>query len=194
MTKFTPWPKIPRLHLARLAILEKIDGTNAAVRVGPDEEVCPLRVPIEYAVVGVQSRTQLITPDMDNFGFAAWAHGQLYLAEVLGPGAHFGEWAGPGIQKNPLGLDEKYFFLFEWFKWPLERLLEAQKLVPNLRVAPVLFEGDYGHYIIKRTFDDLARTGSHVVTHSASAEGIVIHLGGTMFKMTFDDNHKGPAL
>src|SRR5690242_770744 len=56
---FQAWPKIPRLF-RRFIITEKIDGTNAAVVVTEDGEVL------------AQSRTRFITPDSDNFGFAAW--------------------------------------------------------------------------------------------------------------------------
>jgi hypothetical protein len=59
MTEFKPWPKIARLN-RDITITEKIDGTNAAVIVTEEGEVA------------AQSRTRIITPDADNFGFARW--------------------------------------------------------------------------------------------------------------------------
>ncbi len=189
MTEFVPWPKITRLRVARMAILEKIDGTNGAIHVKLEGGL-DLASGKPY-VSGVQSRKRMISTADDNAGFAMWVDSQVGLAQALGPGVHFGEWAGPKIQKNPLGLDERTFFLFEWYKWPDERFLPAQDLVAQLRVVPVLFEGEYCPGAIKATIDDLRRTGSRAVDHAAAAEGIVIHLGGTMFKMTFcQDDHK----
>ena len=193
MTEFVPWPKITRLRAARMAILEKIDGTNGAIHVhqaatkfeGSEAQLG------EPFVAAVQSRKRIITPESDNASFAAWVTETPNLAEALGPGVHFGEWAGPKVQKNPLGLDERCFFLFEWFKWPEERLATAQALVPQLRVVPVLFEGEYDPLAIQAVMNSLRLVGSRAVPHAAAAEGIVIHLGGTMFKMTFcQDDHK----
>jgi hypothetical protein len=88
--EFKAWPKIARLN-RRMIITEKIDGTNAAVIVTEGGQV--------YA----QSRTRLITPGKttDNFGFAAWVEqNKVFLAERLGPGYHYGEWWGVGIQRG----------------------------------------------------------------------------------------------
>lgn len=69
----------------------KLDGTNAALHSRADGFVA-------------QSRTRLLTPEDDNYGFAAWAQrerawtGGLY--ERLGPAVVYGEWCGQGIQKR----------------------------------------------------------------------------------------------
>lgn len=97
---FLPWPKIPRLTNEIFHITEKIDGTNACIVISEDGYVL------------AQSRSQFITPIKDNYGFANWVyvnHDRLF--EDLGPGHHFGEWWGQGIQRN-YGLNEKRFSLF----------------------------------------------------------------------------------
>ncbi|MEM6991241.1 MAG: RNA ligase family protein [Myxococcota bacterium] len=69
----------------------KLDGTNAAVHALADG-------------VAAQSRTRLLTPQDDNYGFAgwlaanaAWARG---LFPRLGRAVVYGEWCGQGIQKR----------------------------------------------------------------------------------------------
>jgi len=105
MVEFKGWPKIYRVSQTKVVITEKIDGTNACVIVKDGD------------VVGAQSRKRLITPEADNFGFARWVENNRWELAGLGDGYHYGEWAGPGIQKNPHNLDEKTFFLFNTGRW-----------------------------------------------------------------------------
>ena len=58
--EFKPWEKIPRENPFTVTISEKIDGTNACVVIKDGD------------IVGVQSRKRFITPEDDNYGFAAW--------------------------------------------------------------------------------------------------------------------------
>lgn len=84
----------------------KLDGTNAAVHVLPRGQFV------------AQSRTRLLTPQSDNYGFAAWVHEspQYFgtLHERLGPAIVYGEWCGPGIQKRVAvsQIDKKIFAVF----------------------------------------------------------------------------------
>lgn len=97
---FLTWPKIPRLVNETFHITEKIDGTNACIVISEDGNIL------------AQSRKQFITPMKDNYGFANWVyvnHDRLF--KDLGPGHHFGEWWGLGIQRG-YGLTEKRFSLF----------------------------------------------------------------------------------
>lgn len=98
--EFIKWPKIPRLENEVFHISEKIDGTNACILVTEDGQI------------GAQSRTRLITPENDNYGFARWVYTNAQqLIEDLGTGHHFGEWWGQGIQRG-YNLTEKRFSLF----------------------------------------------------------------------------------
>jgi tRNA-binding EMAP/Myf-like protein len=69
----------------------KLHGTNASVQIHPD------------GTVVAQSRTDVITPEKDNAGFARWVHNnedhfkQLARDKTI---IFYGEWCGPGIQKN----------------------------------------------------------------------------------------------
>lgn len=140
MVEFKEWPKIPRGGKGEtVTITEKIDGTNACVIV---EET--YRGPV---VVGVQSRNQLLADadndemeleiTSDNYGFAAWVKANQEELAKLGPGYHYGEWAGPGIQKNPHNLEKKTFFLFNSERWRDGR----QERPAGVECVPVLYEG-----------------------------------------------------
>ena len=104
--EFKPWPKIMRIEhrRQRRVFTEKIDGTNACVVIGED------------GAFACQSRTRFITPEDDNFGFARWAYSNMEELKKLGPGYHYGEWWGIGIQRG-YDLKEKRFSLFNTRRW-----------------------------------------------------------------------------
>lgn len=169
--EFKPWPKIARLN-RDIIITEKIDGTNAAIGITEDREV--------YA----QSRTRIITPEKDNFGFARWVHDNAQaLFTALGPGIHFGEWYGLGIQRG-YGLTERRFALFNTTRyehWPFTALG-----LPSVNIVPKLYEGPYDQTMIDACLDVLRENGSAV--GSGPAEGIVVFhtAAGMMFKVTLE--------
>lgn len=108
------WASIEPLHAVRFALEQrrqltgeplpritvrakvKLDGTNGAIHA----------LPVEVAPgFAAQSRTRLLVPDDDNYGFAAWAHGAAAdfcagLHARLGRAVVYGEWCGRGIQKR----------------------------------------------------------------------------------------------
>ena len=179
-TEFRAFPKIARLN-RDIIITEKIDGTNAAIGVTKEG--------VAYA----QSRTRIITPENDNFGFAGWVKKNAdLLVDTLGVGLHFGEWWGLGIQRG-YGLVERRFSLFNASKWVEPLPLAA------LRVVPVLYEGPMSTAAIEEALDLLRFTGSFAEPGYMKPEGIVIfHTGGlnNMFKVTLenDDKPKGGDL
>ncbi|RLE20473.1 MAG: hypothetical protein DRJ50_10685 [Actinobacteria bacterium] len=96
---FNPSAKIPFQGTV------KVHGTNAAVVIEPDGSV-------RY-----QSRSRIITPEDDNFGFAAWAEKLIDIfKEFTFEGSTVvlhGEFAGKGIQKGVAISDvEKFFYIF----------------------------------------------------------------------------------
>lgn len=119
--EFKPWPKMTRVENRRTPIFtEKIDGTNACVVIGPPTGVNADKVIHSCTVTGLnvlaQSRTRFITPDDDNYGFAAWVRDNAEELLKLGEGYHFGEWWGRGIQRT-YGLEERRFSLFDTRRW-----------------------------------------------------------------------------
>lgn len=103
MLIYKHFSKIPRYENILYKITEKIDGTNACVII--DEE----------GNIGAQSRSKLIVPGKeDNFGFASWVQENKQDLLRLGPGYHYGEWWGRGIQRG-YGQNDKIFSLFSWW-------------------------------------------------------------------------------
>lgn len=208
LPEFKPWPKIARLN-RDIVITEKIDGTNAAV--------CIVEVPPEndggtgYYQVSAQSRTQVIFPENDNFGFANWVkqHEQT-LIETLGVGIHFGEWMGVGIQRG-YGLSERRFYLFNTHKWAEEpALASARTKGCAIYCVPVLYEGPWSSRQemfcgMSSQLEDvfhpqiwlnvLRAQGSYAILKWKPAEGIVVlhKASGQMFKATCvnDGKYKG---
>lgn len=185
--EFQAWPKIARLN-RRIVITEKIDGTNSAV-------ICT-----EDGGVYAQSRKRLITPgkSTDNFGFAAWV--QEHADELfagLGPGYHYGEWYGSGIQRG-YGLEqgEKRFALFNVGRWNVLDEGGCYVSSPDLphccEVVPTLYEGPFSQHDIDMCVEDLRVNGSLAVPRFMRPEGIVIwHTAARMlFKVTLEKDEK----
>lgn len=162
--EFKPWPKIRRENPFAVTITEKIDGTNACIVIKEGE------------LVGVQSRKRFITPEDDNYGFAGWVHRNLEDLLSLGDGYHYGEWAGPGIQQNQHGLEEKQFFLFNTFRWSNNPNLPA-----CCSVVPVLFQGDLEANTVNKLLTQLlsnAKPGTvpeGVITYYHSTKSFTKH-------------------
>ncbi len=178
--EFTPWPKVARLN-RDITITEKIDGTNAAVGVTEDGEV--------YA----QSRTRLITPKDDNFGFARFvADNADTLRDLLGPGLHFGEWWGAGIQRG-YDLLEKRFSLFRAAVYE-EAVVQLGH--PQIRVVPVLYEGPFSEDAVKGAIDFLRQYGSRAALGYPRPEGVVVYheAARTMFKVTLEKDEAPKSL
>lgn len=102
--EFGSFAKIPRLSRTAIAT-EKIDGTNAQIWISDDG-----------SEIAAGSRNRWITPEDDNYGFARWVQEHRDQLITLGPGRHYGEWWGSGIQRR-YGLAEKRFSLFNVQRW-----------------------------------------------------------------------------
>jgi len=177
MTEFEPFAKIARLS-RNCVITEKIDGTNACVFIGEDGEFL------------TGSRTRWITPQDDNFGFAKWAYERKDELLTLGPGRHFGEWWGAGIQRR-YGLTEKRFSLFNTSRW-------YETAPPSCcYVVPVLYDGIFHSDAVKDALLQLEVNGSMAAPGFMQPEGVVIYqtAGRVYFKKTLskDEEWKGKS-
>ncbi len=151
--EFKEWPKIGRLN-RDIVITEKIDGTNGAIGIirepagslaqcGPDRVI----IDSDWYRVYAQSRTRIVTPGNDNYGFAAWVRKHaVLLVKTLGEGIHFGEWWGAGINRN-YRLTEKRFSLFNTGKWAADPGALALQLARAegcpIYSVPVLYTGPW---------------------------------------------------
>lgn len=174
--EFVPFQKIPRLN-RDIVITEKIDGTNAIVHVSEDR------------VVIAGSRNRWITPEKDNAGFARWVQENAEQLAWLGPGTHFGEWWGAGIQRR-YGLTEKRFSLFNVGRWGEQR-------PPCCGVVPTLYSGPFSKTAIDDAMERLRSAGSVAAPGFMQPEGIVVFhtASGQLFKATLegDEKPKGAA-
>lgn len=149
--EFKAFPKIPRLR-RELIITEKIDGTNACVVVGEDGQVA------------AQSRTRFITPDADNFGFAKWVEDHSKELRELGPGYHYGEWWGRGIQRG-YGLEDRRFSLFHTYS--INHKPDCVEVVPTIREGATFEELD-------KILEQLRDNGSYASPGFMEPEGIIV--------------------
>ena len=176
MITFEAFPSIARLS-RDMVITEKIDGTNAQIIIDEDGSVC------------AGSRTRLITPQDDNFGFAKWVEANKdELREKLGIGRHFGEWWGSGIQRG-YGLKEKRFSLFNVKRW------KDAPLPSGVYLVPVLYEGEFDTGVIEDAMFYLEKRGSSAARGFMKPEGVVVYhtKANVMFKKTFDKDDSGKS-
>lgn len=190
MTEFKEFPKIARFS-REVIVTEKIDGTCSVIWIGKDGEFL------------VGSRTRWITPEDDNHGFARWAYEHKEELMMLGPGRHFGEFWGSGIQRGyGLPEGEKRFSLFNVIRWclygqipqpipilknnnPREVVKLQDILPPCVGLVPILWRGNFEHLQVNNILDDLRINGSHAAPF-INPEGVVIfHVAGNVgFKKT----------
>ena len=170
--EFTPFPKIARWS-REVIVTEKIDGTNAQIVISDDG-----------TQIRAGSRTRWITPEEDNFGFARWVRDNSNELLRLGPGTHFGEWWGAGIQRG-YGLKEKRFSLFNVTRWKDDR-------PACCGVVPTLYQGNLDDMNISGILFDLEVKGSIAAPGFMKPEGVVIFhtASGALFKKTVDKDHE----
>ena len=205
--EFQGFPKISRLS-RECIITEKIDGTNAQIYIEP--------VPDPYIpekgiysdcgmIMRVGSRTRFLTLEDDNHGFCNWAfeHG-IELIMGLGPGRHYGEWWGKGIQRN-YGLKTKKFSLFNVIRWCLPweipkqipkedpRIIKMQDVLPKCcGLVPVLWRGIFNTNEVDISLDMLKKYGSKAAPGFMKPEGVVVyHIPGNVgFKKTIEKDEE----
>lgn len=175
--KFRKFAKIPRLE-KECIITEKIDGTNAQIYITKSGKI--------YA--GSRNRWLVPGKRTDNYGFAEWVKENEETLRYLGPGRHYGEWFGRGINRG-YGLDVRYFALFNVDYW--QKLNIASKAIlgeKGVVCVPVVGIGNLGDKVVEKTMALLKHKGSILVPRYHCPEGIVIYhtASNKLFKKTFD--------
>jgi len=174
---FVEFPKIHRFNRS-IVVTEKLDGTNAQVYIND-----------EGTQVFAGSRNKWISVEDDNCGFARWVRDNHEELLKLGPGSHFGEWWGQGIQRR-YGLAEKRFSLFNTARWG------GENAPPTCcHVVPVLAHGLITEVDVRGILESLRVNGSVAAPGFMNPEGVVIYhsTSRNLYKMTLDknDEHKG---
>lgn len=175
--EFEEFRKIARLN-RECVVTEKIDGTNAQIFI----EETPDRTAL---LMRAGSRTRFLTPDNDNYGFAQWAEENALELSKLGPGRHFGEWWGNGIQRGyGLPNGDKRFSLFNTHKWA-----ENPDRPACCGVVPILYQGPFDTAFIQGALTLLGARGSYVAPFM-NPEGIVVyHMHANQyFKVTLEND------
>ena len=177
--EFKEFSKIARLS-RDCVITEKLDGTNASVYIGEDGEFL------------TGSRNRWITPEGDNFGFSRWAHEHKDELLLLGPGHHFGEWWGSGVQRGyGLPKGEKRFSLFNTARW------EDDAARPKCcHVVPVLYKGPFSSAAADDMIEWLRNNGSAAAPGFMKPEGVIIwhSASRTLFKKTIEGDEAPKSL
>jgi len=167
-TEYPAYRPIPRL-MRDVRVTEKIDGTNGLIYIHE-----------KGYLEGVGSRNRWLTDAQDNYGFRRWVLRNETDLLKLGPGHHYGEWYGSGIQRG-YGLHEKRFMLFR-----------KPEVKPDCcEVATVLYEGPlYNCPTWDSITQRLSLRGSFHVSGWPAPEGIVIEWpfakGRPQFKITLE--------
>jgi hypothetical protein len=194
---FQGFPKISRYN-REVIVTEKIDGTNAQIYIEdvPESEYTPLTG--IYAddgfgadgfvrVMRAGSRNRWLSTSSDNFGFCNWVFSHAECFMQLGPGRHFGEWWGNGIQRGyGLPTGERRFSLFNVSRWGDHRPMFCS-------VVPVLWRGLFEDFCIEDVMEDLRLGGSSASPGFNNPEGIVVYhtAANTLFKKTFESDVAG---
>lgn len=201
LIEFRQFPKIPRLS-REIIITEKIDGTNGCVAVFEEKDLTGY-TPFECPTVWVEmdsgrrlgilagSRSRWLTASDDNHGFGAWVCANRHELVKLGPGRHFGEWWGAGINRAyGKRNDERYFSLFNVHRWSEEDLRPACCLS-----VPILYRGEFDQNAIDTALVTLRAKGSVACPGFKDPEGIIIYhtAANQIFKKTLknDESRKG---
>lgn len=134
-------------------------------------------------VVTAQSRSRIITPENDNYGFAAWVKVNEETLKQLGPGYHYGEWWGQGIQRG-YGLAEKRFSLFNTKAWGTTR-------PACCHVVPVLATWN-NFQAVEMALQRLRTEGSVAAPGFMRPEGVIAFHSASqqMFKVTLDKDEQ----
>lgn len=172
--EFKEFQKIARLS-REIIVTEKIDGTNGCVLIMEDGRV----------IAG--SRSRWVTPEADNFGFAKWVKENEEELRKLGPGLHFGEWWGQGIQRK-YGQDRKRWSLFNTSKWT-----DATVRPLCCDCVPILYTGPFDTAAIGNILVNLEELGSSAAPGFMKPEGVVIYhpQGNIFFKKTIEGDEAG---
>lgn len=169
--EFRKWSKTKRLTDTEMVITQKMDGTNAQILFSKDSTKQDIR-----CMVG--SRNKWLV-DVDNFGFKAFVTEHYKaLFNFLGPGRHYGEWCGPGIQTGE-GLEERKLFLFGNYS---EIPDSCEHL---LATVPELYRGAVSLEAVRHILEQLILDGSYVNGFD-KPEGIIVNIAGVRYKVYLD--------
>lgn len=197
MVEFKDFQKIAR-YSREVIVTEKIDGTNAQIFIANKDSLPasdyndPIIASKDNLIMCAGSRNRFISIEHDNYGFAKWVNENADELFHLGPGRHFGEWWGSGIQRK-YDQTEKHWSLFNVHKY-LDNYDNEKPTCPKCcRVVPILWRGNFDDFNAREIMDKLQFDGSSAAPFYMKPEGIVIFhsASGSLFKKTFENDSTG---
>lgn len=195
-TEFVSFPKIPRLK-RECVITEKIDGTNAQIYIEEITNCSQDSCDGLHMHVGSRNRWLDGTKSGENAGFYRWAVQHRSELLKLGPGRHYGEWWGNGIQRG-YGLQngDKRFSLFNVLRWK-DALANLSEAFPYscVGLVPILYIGPFTDTAVDTAVQTLRDNGSAAVPGYLKPEGVVVyHMASqSLFKRTLDHDEKAKS-
>lgn len=165
------WPKIPRLEDLSCLITEKLDGMNAIIGIDKNGNIKP------------GNRNGWITPDNDNHGFAQFVYDNADELLKLGPGYHYGEWVGRGINRKYNKTDRALYLFNEYKYHDLENLPDGVKFVPLIDMFSLGDEFSFDR--ILESIEQFTTTcnGKSLLDLKTPCEGVIIQFIGTDTKI-----------
>lgn len=200
---FEAFPKIARMR-RNIVVTEKIDGTNAQIYIADGVDLDQVKNDPyclgtkwnsdgSFLAMYAGSRNKWVAPEgtyglekgCDNFAFGKFVKENMGDLFKLGPGRHFGEWWGQGIQRK-YGIDCKRFSLFNAHRWTHNEKPECCDVVPTL------YSGPWSDLEIADTLKYLRYYGSQAATGFMNPEGVVIYHEAlrSSFKITLKNDEK----
>lgn len=203
---FTDFGKMVRLN-RDCTITEKIDGCTAQIMVMAYSSdimqalttrgIDSITTPTNIILVG--SRNRYLSGDADHHGFFQWVNRNHMELETLGPGRHFGEWWGKGIQKRYHDT-QKRFSLFNTQRWHAQGqdyLPEGMEWAPACcDVVPILYKGPFTTQAVEKTVFNLRVRGSSVDPLCKRPEGVIVfhHALNQAFKVTLEKDEQPKSM
>ena len=189
--EFMDFPKMARLS-REVIVTEKVDGTNAQVGIVELDGYDAAGAIYQSGGLALYagSRTRWLSTKDDNYGFAKWAEANAEELLKLGPGRHFGEWWGSGIQRR-YDQQEKQFALFNVSRW------QDDAVRPTCcGTVPVIARGIFTDIDVDQIMADLSKGGSLIAPGFMNPEGIVVYhvAAGIGFKKTIHKDEVPKAL
>ena len=163
LPEFAKWPSIQRLSSETVFLTEKIDGSNGIIYV-PEDPALPVLAGSRERWLSNEDGTPPEKKN-DNFGFGAWVYDRRESLRQLGPGYHYGEFHGAGIQRR-YDLKNKRWASFEYWRDDIA--------IPDVCVVPVLFTGEPTILLFDACIQRLIDEGSVLYPGFMKPEGIVI--------------------
>lgn len=168
--QFLKWGKTPRLLDIKVTISEKLDGTNGLIYINNEQD---------GILAGSRNRWLGTSKSEDNAGFCKWVlENKAELIALLGPGYHYGEWWGQGVQRT-YGMKEKVFSLFNVGRWGALSRSEPRSLicdvVPSITLGHVTRLDDV-HTVAETAFMGDSVSAARYGVEFSNPEGYMIYL------------------